>query len=376
MKMKPLVLLATITLCSSARVSRQEEPDDAVVIESVGDGSSTGTSTSSNGDITPIDGPDGPSIIGSVDNVFKAIKDYDQYRCIERMLCEAMQEGVDGIPGLGTVVSAITGETGPPTSASLFGGPSESSLFGQSGGSFGGGGGGGGSFLDSFTDLFSGRRRRISPPPPRRFRSRPPPPLRRRRPRPQRRFIPSLRRTKRQTRLQGNLIRLMQATGMDTYNAFPYVRAALIGHATKNRIGGSTRRQSSCSQLYRECPTDPDKLLNYLNNHNGGLIGQVQPSVDNEVAPIIQAIVADMVGEDESTSSATGEGSLFEMGDAFLTNALINGAQSVFTDGIPDSLGSVIPDGLGSVIPDGLGSVIPDGLASVVNSIVGKKKKK
>ena len=36
--------------------------------------------------ITPIDGPDGPSLIGSVDNVFKAIKDYDQYRCIEKML--------------------------------------------------------------------------------------------------------------------------------------------------------------------------------------------------------------------------------------------------------------------------------------------------
>ena len=36
--------------------------------------------------ITPIDGPDGPSLIGSVDNVFKALKDYDQYRCIEKML--------------------------------------------------------------------------------------------------------------------------------------------------------------------------------------------------------------------------------------------------------------------------------------------------
>ena len=36
--------------------------------------------------ITPVDGPAGPSIIGSVDNVFKALKDYDQYRCIEKML--------------------------------------------------------------------------------------------------------------------------------------------------------------------------------------------------------------------------------------------------------------------------------------------------
>ena len=38
------------------------------------------------GGITPIDGPDGPSLIGSVDNVFKAVSDYDQYRCIEKML--------------------------------------------------------------------------------------------------------------------------------------------------------------------------------------------------------------------------------------------------------------------------------------------------
>lgn len=38
------------------------------------------------GGITPIDGPDGPSIIGSVDNVFKAVKDYDQFRCIEKMM--------------------------------------------------------------------------------------------------------------------------------------------------------------------------------------------------------------------------------------------------------------------------------------------------
>ena len=38
------------------------------------------------GGITPVDGPDGPSVIGSIDNVFKAVKDYDQFRCIERMM--------------------------------------------------------------------------------------------------------------------------------------------------------------------------------------------------------------------------------------------------------------------------------------------------
>lgn len=40
----------------------------------------------SDGGTTPLDGPDGPSIIGSVDKVFEAVKNYDQYKCIERML--------------------------------------------------------------------------------------------------------------------------------------------------------------------------------------------------------------------------------------------------------------------------------------------------
>ena len=89
------------------------------------------------------------------------------------------------------------------------------------------------------------------------------------------------------------IFRLAQATGMDKYNAFPYVRAALIGQATQSRNPGNrvTRRGSACSQLYKDCPTDSNSLLNYFNNHNGGLVNNVQPSVDSEVAPLIQAII-------------------------------------------------------------------------------------
>ena len=205
------------------------------------------------GGITPIDGPVGDSVIGSVDNVFKAIKDYDQFRCIERMICEAMSEQSD-IPGLDGLVSAITGEdTAPQTLASTFGGgrpPSSGGSFldGLTSGFLGGGGSrpplasggsGGGSFLDSLDNLIFGSRRRESrppPPPPNRpFRPQNPRPqpqrFRQTRPRPQRPrpfpsrrqdnlvheddFKPSRRiRAKRQTRLQGNIIRYNILNGL------------------------------------------------------------------------------------------------------------------------------------------------------------------
>jgi len=40
------------------------------------------------------DGP-GPSVLGSVDKVFKAVKDFDKYKCIERVICEYMQDEGD-----------------------------------------------------------------------------------------------------------------------------------------------------------------------------------------------------------------------------------------------------------------------------------------
>ena len=42
--------------------------------------------------------------------------------------------------------------------------------------------------------------------------------------------------------------------------------------------------------MYRDCPTDPERILDYFNNHNGGIVNQVQPSVDNEVTPLITKI--------------------------------------------------------------------------------------
>ena len=68
----------------------------------------------------------------------------------------------------------------------------------------------------------------------------------------------------------------MQATKLDNLHAFPYVRAALVGYGAKNQNGGITRAGSgACSQLYRQCPAEPTQLLNYINNHNGGLVNQV-----------------------------------------------------------------------------------------------------
>ena len=58
----------------------------------------------------------------------------------------------------------------------------------------------------------------------------------------------------------------MQATGLDSLHAFPYVRAALIGHATRDRRRGTrvTRRGGACAQLFKDCPTDSDSLLDYF----------------------------------------------------------------------------------------------------------------
>lgn len=133
-----------------------------------------------------------------------------------------MSENTD-IPGLDGLVSALTGEpTGPAQSlASTFGGvtggrpPTAASTAGS----------GIGSFLGSLEELIFGNRRRSGPISPQRPLRRQPPPLRRRPP-PRRRFPANRRRdhlhasddtfrpstpirTKRQTRLQGNIIRFV-----------------------------------------------------------------------------------------------------------------------------------------------------------------------
>ena len=109
-----------------------------------------------------------------------------------------------------------------------------------------------------------------------------------------------------------------------------------------------TRRRNTCSKMYRECPTEPDRIIDYLNNHNGGLINQVQPEVENEVAPIVNAIfnealegtkLFDTGSQNPSPTAAAsvdplGISSLLDTGDTVLTQALIQGASGYLADGI------------------------------------------
>ena len=91
------------------------------------------------------------------------------------------------------------------------------------------------------------------------------------------------RRRKRQTSLHGQAIRMMQNLGMDNMGAYPFVRAAIIGHANRDRPG-------NCNQLYLQCPSGTDQLLSYFNNHNGGVLQNALPSVTNEVGSLFPGI--------------------------------------------------------------------------------------
>ena len=268
---------------------------DAVIVSSSSSSSSGSSSTSA--DFTPDDGPSA-SIIGSVDKIFGSIKEYDQYRCIERMLCEYMQTTEEEEAEAGNLIDGVT------------------------------------AFLPSLTGF-------SRPPPTVRFRPprRRPPPFRRR-PRPPIRG----RRRRQASSIPGNILRLLQVTGLNSLNAYPYVRAALIGQSSRpfTRV---TRRRNTCSQMYRECPTDPTSIVDYLNNHNGGLINQVQPEVENEVAPIVSAIFSEALDGtrlfDPTASPAPSPGtdplgitSLLDTGDTVLTQALIQGASGYLADGI------------------------------------------
>jgi len=115
------------------------------------------------------------------------------------------------------------------------------------------------------------------------------------------------RRRRRETTMHGQAIRLMQNLGLANMGAYPYVRAAIIGHANKASPG-------SCSQLYIECPSGSDQLLSYFNNHNGGLGQNVVPSVTNEVGSLfpglaaLPQVAASTFGEFASSSSSGAAG--------------------------------------------------------------------
>jgi len=112
------------------------------------------------------------------------------------------------------------------------------------------------------------------------------------------------RRRRRETTMHGQAIRLMQNLGLANMGAYPYVRAAIIGHANKASPG-------SCAQLYIECPSGSDQLLSYFNNHNGGLGQNVVPSVTNEVGSLfpglaaLPQVAASTFGEFASSSSSS-----------------------------------------------------------------------
>jgi len=117
--------------------------------------------------------------------------------------------------------------------------------------------------------------------------------------------LPGKRRRRRETTMHGQAIRLMQNLGLANMGAYPYVRAAIIGHANKASPG-------SCAQLYIECPSGSDQLLSYFNNHNGGLGQNVVPSVTNEVGSLfpglaaLPQVAASTFGEFASSSSNNG----------------------------------------------------------------------
>jgi len=115
------------------------------------------------------------------------------------------------------------------------------------------------------------------------------------------------RRRRRDTTMHGQAIRLMQNLGLGNMGAYPYVRAAIIGHANKASPG-------SCAQLYIECPSGSDQLLSYFNNHNGGLGQNVVPSVTNEVGSLfpglaaLPQVAASTFGEFASSGSSSSSG--------------------------------------------------------------------
>lgn len=61
-----------------------------------------------------------------------------------------------------------------------------------------------------------------------------------------------------------SLFRLLAAyNGASVSPLFVFGRAVLLGMTSKNNSG-------SCRYAYSQCPNDPEQLVHYLNNHNGG----------------------------------------------------------------------------------------------------------
>ncbi|XP_052750924.1 uncharacterized protein LOC128200709 [Galleria mellonella] len=63
--------------------------------------------------------------------------------------------------------------------------------------------------------------------------------------------------------LQPLLTLLAAYNGISTSPLFVFGRAVLLGMTSKGNTG-------TCRYAYPQCPTDPEQLVHYLNNHNGG----------------------------------------------------------------------------------------------------------
>merc|ERR1712072_1160839 len=142
------------------------------------------------------------------------------------------------------------------------------------------------------------------------------------------------RRKKRQTSMHGQAIRLMQSLGLSNMGAYPYVRAAIIGHANKDSPG-------NCDQLYIQCPSGTDQLLNYFNNHNGGLFRNALPSVTNEVGSLFPGLSA------LPQVAASTFGDLASSSSNNVASSSSPGSGNGFVDGVVDTLAGLIASATG-----------------------------
>ena len=120
-----------------------------------------------------------------------------------------------------------------------------------------------------------------------------------------------------------NNVRLMQNLGLNNMGAYPFVRAAILGHAGRRSPG-------NCRQQYSQCPSETSLLLNYFNNHNGGLFQNTLPTATNEVGNLFPAInnlpqiAASTFGSGGSSGSSSSSG-----GDGLLDNFVDNLAGAI-----------------------------------------------
>merc|ERR1712241_1580024 len=313
-----------------------------------------------------------PSVIGSVDKVFKQVNSFDQYQCLQKMICEFMGSAGDAVAN--TVSNNFGSQTGQFTQQNLQQFASNPNQFvqtfpnqftsGQVANQLGSTQvfqngqqflNNGQQFIQSgqqfaqtgqqlvqsqypnqfsqFQNIQNGQQFQTQFAQPSQFVPQ------------QTQFIPQQqqqpqggglglgdiastlmsvlgkKRRKRQTTMHGQAIRLMQNLGLNNMGAYPFVRAAILGHAGRRSPG-------NCRQQYSQCPSETSLLLNYFNNHNGGLFQNTLPTATNEVGNLFPAInnlpqiAASTFGSGSSSSSSSS-------GDGLLDNFVDNLAGAI-----------------------------------------------